>query len=87
MPVKLSLHSVMEPDPPFVPEHEQLPGRKPAIGAQMLSSPQVTAVEVSAVPEVVGVVVVGVVVPGAVVPGNVDEHPAPADEPQLAPQS
>ena len=42
---KLFLHSVKEPVPPFVPEHEQMPGRKPAIGAQMASSSlQVTAV-------------------------------------------
>ena len=32
------MHSVKEPVPPFVPEHEQMPGRKPAIGAQMASS-------------------------------------------------
>ena len=39
------MHSVKEPVPPFVPEHEQMPGRKPAIGAQMASSSlQVTAV-------------------------------------------
>ena len=92
MPKKSSWHSVKEPVPPFVPEHEQMPGRKPAIGAQMLSSsPQVTAVEaaLSEAPTAGGggdEDTAGAGTVGAVVPGADDEHPEPADIEHLVPQ-
>jgi len=77
MPGQLSWHSVKEPVPPFVPEHEHMLGRPPIDAQMALSSLQAPAVGVAAsepvVPEAVGVVVVGVVAVGVVVVGVVGE--------------